>query len=89
MELFRRKALVHLRQRLWGNVLIVSPPSTGFVSLVISMLIAVIAAYLHLGEYSLGSLVLANLHHLMVLPRSILPRSVLYPLFLLNKVMPQ
>ncbi len=53
MELFRRKTLVHLRQRLWGNVLIASPPSTGVVSLVISMLLAVIAAYLHLGEYSL------------------------------------
>jgi hypothetical protein len=56
MELFRRKALLHLRQRLWGNELIVSPPSTGVVSLVISMLIAVIAAYLRQASFHLSFL---------------------------------
>jgi len=42
-----------VRQRLWGDVLIISPPTTGIVSLIICTLLVVIGAYLYLGEYSL------------------------------------
>jgi membrane fusion protein len=38
---------------LWGDVLIISPPTTGIVSLIICTLLVVIGAYLYSGEYSL------------------------------------
>ncbi|GLR72570.1 HlyD family secretion protein [Agaribacter marinus] len=53
MDLFRKKAVDHQRQKLWGDVLIISPPSIGLISFFISAFIFIIAVYLYLGKYSL------------------------------------
>ncbi len=53
MELFRQEALDHVRQRLWGEILIISPPSTGIVICCLVITLFILALYLYSGKYSL------------------------------------
>ena len=53
MNLFRQKAIDNVRQRLWGDLLIVQPPKIGFIVTAFLLTILAISAYLYWGQYSL------------------------------------
>ena len=52
VQLFRKKAIDHVRQRLWGEILIIRPPSVGLVAFVASFAFLLIGAYLYFGTYA-------------------------------------
>ena len=50
--LFRPEALLQQRQRLWGNLLLLTPPSTRLLTLLLLVLVALAGTFLALGDYS-------------------------------------
>ena len=50
--LFRAEALLHQRQRLWGNLLLLTPPSTQLLTLSLLALVGIASVYLSVGDYS-------------------------------------
>ena len=51
IPLFRSEALVHQRQRLWGNLLLLTPVSTQLLTLYLLGIVAIAVLFLALGDY--------------------------------------
>ncbi|MEP2541261.1 MAG: hypothetical protein ABJI60_12480, partial [Kangiellaceae bacterium] len=51
-SLFRKEAIEHKRERLWGNVIVIQPLSFTVLSIVISLVVGLIVALLLWGNYA-------------------------------------
>ncbi|MEE9254631.1 MAG: hypothetical protein V3U43_06825, partial [Pseudomonadales bacterium] len=50
--LFRAEAIVHQRQRLWGELLLTQPIGTRVLTLLLVAIVVVVGLYLSWGEYA-------------------------------------